>query len=134
MSADAGIFMHESRLLRAPHSLNRRLYSQSGLSPSLLIPACPYHIRVFAHASMAHSRLPSGAFIVNHTCFGGGMQVKPIVRFRHPWPPWCLQSICFVHCFPNDKTNYLPVFPISQVKKPQCKPHCAVYLAQMHLT
>jgi hypothetical protein len=32
----------------------------------LLIPACPSDTREFAHASIAHSRLPSGTFIVNN--------------------------------------------------------------------
>lgn len=66
MPADAGITIHESRLLRtfgAPAIVGQ--HSQSALSRSLLIPACPSDTREFAHASMAHSRLPSGTFIVN---------------------------------------------------------------------
>ena len=65
---------HHSWKPIAPHlwcSRNRRQHSQSALSRSLLIPACPSDTREFAHASMAHSRLPSGTFIVINSCAAG---------------------------------------------------------------
>ncbi len=46
------------------HSRHRHLYSHTGLPAFVLIQVSPSDIREFAHASMAHSRLPSGTFIV----------------------------------------------------------------------
>ena len=44
--------VYESRLLRTACSRNRRLYSYSGLSPCMLIQACPSDVHVAVHASM----------------------------------------------------------------------------------
>ena len=51
MPADAGITTHESRLLRTSCSRNRRLYSQSGLLPYLLIQAGPSDVQTYWRAS-----------------------------------------------------------------------------------
>jgi len=62
MPADAGITIHESRLFRT--------FGAPAIVASIRNPRyralCSYLLaREFAHASMAHSRLPSGTFIVN---------------------------------------------------------------------
>lgn len=61
MPADAGITIHESRLLR---TFGAPAIVASIRNPRYRAP-CPSDTREFAHASMAHSRLPSGTFIVN---------------------------------------------------------------------
>ena len=62
MPADAGITIHESRLLR---TFGAPAIVASIRNPRYRAP-CSYRLaREFAHASMAHSRLPSGTFIVN---------------------------------------------------------------------
>ena len=112
---------HHSWKPIAPHlwcSRNRRQHSQSALSRSLLIPACPSDTREFAHASMAHSRLPSGTFIVKSR-FWQLLKFHKTIRGASFGSPF---SYALSHTF-----SYMIMYLWSEsVKKCNCLARCSV--------
>jgi len=104
---DGGTTINESRLLRAKRSRNRRQYAQSGLSPYLLILACPSDVHMSLRASTQSTWPPSGTFIVRS-------ESRPIRSYK-PYrqyqtrqsPVWDCRSCCSPHWSPgNDKHSH----------------------------
>ena len=86
MSADADTTMHESRLLRASHSRNRRRYSQIAPVVSLLWLFCSYRLArpmsvCFAMQACRSTQPLSGTFIVNKYRKPGQASPAPMLLF-----------------------------------------------------
>ena len=102
MSADADTTIHESRLLRASHSRNRRRYSQIAPVVSLLWLFCSYRLArpmsVFFAMQACRSTQPlSGTFIVNKYRKPGQASPAPMLLF--PFLLFQFKLALFL-CFP----------------------------------